>query len=155
MLPRLILVAALIVAAAGCMRDAPSFDVDGRFTPTERAVHATAAASWNAVSYFEITLDGGEWHLLRIPPPDTRWTGQTDRDLEIIWIHPNSATDLYVAEHEFGHALGLHHLLDGGVMTQGSGATKFTKCDLIECGRVGACPPLVDASKYECPRGPP
>lgn len=133
----------------------PDLTVSPTFTFQERVALQESADRWNGLVSVHVTLSGGYWRVIRASPPPPH-IGYTDAAAGIVELSPNLPIEefRFVSLHELGHVIGLHHLRDGGVMTSGSGSLVFTRCDVIECIRVGACSISLDFEANECPHGP-
>ncbi len=151
------------LALAACSRFPLACGVDPAFPVVAVEKLREGAKRWNAntIAESKITLEGGEWYVSRRVNPKARgFAGYTDSSEQRIDIRPDIPVDdiLAVGMHEFGHALGLCHLCDGGtrgcvvpgasacvegvslgVMDPLLAATVFSRRDIAECIRVGEC----------------
>lgn len=147
--------AAVLLVTAACSAIAPPHDatVSHAFTHEELVTLRGVSEEWDDLTGGTMSLDGGPWQILRVRPPNG-YMGWTDGKAGIVMLAPGQDVVSFrrIARHELGHVRGLHHLLDPlSVMHANVVVDEFSRCDVVECMRVGACDHKFDFGDDECP----
>ncbi len=135
-------VAAVLLAmtASSCASGDVDAEIDVVFTQAQASEITRAAKRWNEFTSRSVHIvSDGEW--LIVPATSPKGLGYAQGARRLIRISPVTPDDqIYaVALHEFGHALGLNHVVKG-VMDPDRQTIDFSPEDIAECKRCGACP---------------
>lgn len=154
----------MLVLLGGCATGAElpieqaeqTFTVDpDEWTDTQLSEIYSAAARWNTLAGRELVhielLDGVQSvrHIRKATLAEHNVGAHNER-FDTIRVDVEQAKDTFetVVMHELGHALGMDHVPDSGVMhavVDGS-VHDFTRADRRECVRVGVCLRGVDTA---------
>lgn len=124
--------------------DIDPMQFDGAFSTEERSVILDANARWDAVAY---PWSGDGWRIeIGTPPPgENGWCDPVTRTITIPQHMRDPKNFPILVTHELGHARGLGHTCEDGVMQKcegwsGPSSPTITAGDIAECRRVQACP---------------
>jgi hypothetical protein len=147
--------AALVaLSLLSCADDAIWWELPPDMTDEERADFGEACERWNYVAirqqYVQTEAGGTHRVFMRLPEHlvrqiDVDGDGHNDVRGEVgghtlnLVRGMDRRTFAMVATHKLGHALGLDHVEQPGVMNKQAGQIEFSEADLAKCRRVNAC----------------
>ena len=151
---RLVLLSTLLFACGAASSERVIVRIDASATAREREITEEGVKRWAPYTLAERTPlvdDSGEWVIIftsaerpGLEPPvggrACRWEGPRCPRSRSIWIRRgySESTTRDMVTHEVGHAMGLDHVSDPGVMHPNTGP-EITEADIEECRSAGAC----------------